>query len=158
MGTVEIPEELLTDKRVSAEAVRLYALLVYPDYTAGTWLTTRRLAEKVEVTDQTIRRLTKSLEAAGYLWVFKDRNGLVSCLPSRSDGKYPKPNRKIERKRAIDNGYCPVHGQQLSQVGVNDDPDFPDLAGCCYEDCKFVAFAVGPDGPFEEAPESLFPF
>lgn len=65
-----VPRELVESPEVSAQAVRVYALLTrYADLPNGAVPTLARLADTAGVTQQTVRRAVRELQAAGWVAV-----------------------------------------------------------------------------------------
>ena len=98
---IQLPLEVLIDSRLSAGAKLFLAHLLRWDWGNGCWLTDKQLARELGISVRSIRNHTKALEEAGYLWIFKNREGMAVRLVVRPGHVYPKPRsfgKPLERK------------------------------------------------------------
>jgi len=90
-GFVQVPIAILTDECLSPGAKLFLAHLLRWDWGGGCWLTDKQLAHELGVTERTVRNHTKTLDEAGHLWVFEDREGMTVRLVVRPGHVYPRP-------------------------------------------------------------------
>ena len=88
---VQLSYEILTDENLNNGDIVFAAHLLRWDWGNGCWLTDKQLALKLKVTERTIRNHSNSLEQAGHLWMFEDREGMTVRLVVRPGHIYPKP-------------------------------------------------------------------
>ena len=88
---IQLPLAVLKDSRISAGAKLFLAHLLRWDWGNGCWFTEKQLARELGISVRSVRNHTKTLEEAGYLWVFEDREGMTVRLVVRPGHVYPKP-------------------------------------------------------------------